>query len=220
MKEIKDVSVRWSDGYLEEFEAAEVRAGNDLLWMVLVNGQNRHIPLRTVRWFSITPNACPKDDHGCSSPNCMSIPMDNFINTRSQDISELAKELETYRHRASAGEDRFDRADDTKTEETVSQYAKHFNESCVQWSNNRDYNLAFLRAQQTYANDLFQHQGHVFLNEVYDLLGFSRTKSGAIVGWAKGKGDTHVDFGICDENCDELGILLDFNVSGVIYDCM
>jgi hypothetical protein len=55
MSDIKDVSVRWSDGYLEEFKASEVRAGNDLLWMVLVNGQNRHIPLRTVRWFSITP---------------------------------------------------------------------------------------------------------------------------------------------------------------------
>lgn len=53
--EIQEVSVRWSDGYLEEFEASEVRAGCDLLWMTLVNGQNRHIPLRTVRWFSITP---------------------------------------------------------------------------------------------------------------------------------------------------------------------
>jgi len=61
-QEIKDVSVRWSDGYLEEFEASEVRAGNDLLWMVLVTGQNRHIPLRTVRWFSITPKREVKSD--------------------------------------------------------------------------------------------------------------------------------------------------------------
>ena len=118
-QEIKEVSVRWSDGYLEEFEASEVRAGNDLLWMVLVTGQNRHIPLRTVRWFSITPKQSQKDDHGCSSPNYKSITIDNFIHTRSQDIADFAKELEAYRHRTLAGEDRFDGADDIKTEEAV-----------------------------------------------------------------------------------------------------
>lgn len=38
------VYVRWHDGYLEEFEATEVRFGCDLLWMRLANGANRHIP--------------------------------------------------------------------------------------------------------------------------------------------------------------------------------
>lgn len=66
MKDIKEVSVRWSDGYLEEFEVSEVRAGCDLLWMVLVSGQNRHIPLRTVRWFSITDK---KQLKSCSYSN-------------------------------------------------------------------------------------------------------------------------------------------------------
>lgn len=51
------VSVRWHDGYLEEFTASEVRFGSDLLWMRLVSGQNRHVPLRTVRWFSVTPES-------------------------------------------------------------------------------------------------------------------------------------------------------------------
>jgi len=53
----KFVSVRWHDGYLEEFTATEVRFGCDLLWMRLVNGDNRHIPLRSVRWFSTTPES-------------------------------------------------------------------------------------------------------------------------------------------------------------------
>ena len=48
------VSVRWHDGYLEEFEAAEVRFGSDLLWMRLTDGKNRHIPLRSVRWFALS----------------------------------------------------------------------------------------------------------------------------------------------------------------------
>jgi hypothetical protein len=51
------VSVRWWDGYLEEFEATEVRFGCDLLWLRLTNGTNRHIPLRHVRWFSQTPES-------------------------------------------------------------------------------------------------------------------------------------------------------------------
>ena len=51
------VSVRWYDGYLEAFECTEVRFGCDLLWMRLSSGQNRHLPLRGVRWFSVTPES-------------------------------------------------------------------------------------------------------------------------------------------------------------------
>lgn len=48
------VTVRWHDGYLEEFDAEEVRFGSDLLWMRLSDGKNRHIPLRSVRWFGMS----------------------------------------------------------------------------------------------------------------------------------------------------------------------
>ena len=47
------VTVRWWDGYLEEFECSEVRFGSDLLFLRLESGSNRHIPLRQVRWFSL-----------------------------------------------------------------------------------------------------------------------------------------------------------------------
>jgi hypothetical protein len=58
MEETKiTVNVRWNDGYLETFEASEVRFGSDLLWMRLVNGKNRHIPTRQVRWWSTTPES-------------------------------------------------------------------------------------------------------------------------------------------------------------------
>jgi len=46
------VNVRWFDGYLESFECTESRAGCDLLWVRLKNGETRHIPLRNVRWFN------------------------------------------------------------------------------------------------------------------------------------------------------------------------
>lgn len=53
-EDVNVVSVRWFDGYLEEFESTEVRFGSDLLFMRLANGRNRQIPLRNVRWFAMT----------------------------------------------------------------------------------------------------------------------------------------------------------------------
>lgn len=47
------VKVRWHDGYVEEFEVVEARAGAALLWLRLSSGETRHIPLNgNVRWFS------------------------------------------------------------------------------------------------------------------------------------------------------------------------
>ena len=76
---INIVTVRWFDGYMEEFEATEVRFGSDLLWMRLANGQNRHIPLRPVRWFGMsqeshqtTPNSyCQEILDGATAPPCL-----------------------------------------------------------------------------------------------------------------------------------------------------
>ena len=39
MEETNVVTVRWFDGYLEEFEATEVRFGSDLLWIRLKDGK-------------------------------------------------------------------------------------------------------------------------------------------------------------------------------------
>lgn len=112
-----------------------------------------------------------------------------------------------------------------------SDYARFFDESCPAWQKNPEYNLVFLKAQQQYANDKLIAQGHLFLNEVYDMLGLPRTKAGAVVGWIYDEkssvSDNFVDFGIYDihresvrnfVNGYERSILLDFNVDGVIYD--
>ena len=77
------------------------------------------------------------------------------------------------------------------------------------------------------ANDIFHAKGHLFLNEVYDMLGYEDTPVGAVVGWVKGKGDDYIDFGLNDKTNKDVRrfvngkdniILLDFNVSGVIWD--
>lgn len=57
-----EVTVRWHDGYMEDFECTEIRAGSDLLWMRLVSGKNRNIPLRSVRWFSQIPESHEKEN--------------------------------------------------------------------------------------------------------------------------------------------------------------
>lgn len=46
------VTVRWFDGYLEEFICSEVRFGAYILWMRLEGGKERIVPLTQVRWFS------------------------------------------------------------------------------------------------------------------------------------------------------------------------
>lgn len=108
-----------------------------------------------------------------------------------------------------------------------SMYARFFDQLSSSWSKEPEYNLVFLRCQQNYANDMLKSRGHVFLNEVYDMLGIERTRAGAVVGWVVSEdGDNYIDFGIYDGNEKardfvngrEGAILLDFNVDGVIYD--
>lgn len=106
----------------------------------------------------------------------------------------------------------------------LSIYAKRFDSESPQWGRSYLLNEFFLRAQQGYANDLLNVRGHVFLNEIYDALGLPRTKEGALVGWVKDRGDNYVSFGLESPNNDKnprdenQAWVLDFNVSGVIYD--
>lgn len=114
-----------------------------------------------------------------------------------------------------------------------SEYSRFFDDGCTGWEKDAEYNLVFLKAQQQYANDLLRSKGHLFLNEVYDMLGIPRSKAGQVVGWIYDPenpiGDNYVDFGIYDVNKRgsrdfvngyERTILLDFNVDGNIWDLM
>lgn len=130
--------------------------------------------------------------------------------------------------------------------ESISDYAKYYDESCDGWSKDSDVNLMFLRAQERFANDKLQAQGYLFLNDVYRMLGMPDTKAGQVVGWVfnpeNPDGDNYVDFGIHDVYVDGYrneitndtiseerrdfvngyrnSVLLDFNVDGNIWDKM
>lgn len=109
-------------------------------------------------------------------------------------------------------------------------YARFFDRTCSDWSKEPEYNLIFLKAQQNYANDLLHARGHVFLNDVYDMLDLERSSAGSVVGWLltrDGSTDNFISFGVFEGKTDkardfvngfEGSVLLDFNVDGVIYD--
>jgi hypothetical protein len=107
-------------------------------------------------------------------------------------------------------------------------YARFFDETAREWNREPSYNYLALRAKQSFANNLLHSRGHLFLNEVYDMLGLEHSSAGAVVGWIMSKdGDNYVDFGIFNGdspavrdfvNGNEGAIFLDFNVDGVIYD--
>ena len=108
----------------------------------------------------------------------------------------------------------------------VSPYGVIFDSSNHNWSADEDLAMLHLKCQQQYANDILQTRGHIFLNEVYKMLGFPHTPAGAVTGWVKGHGDDFVDFNIYDgmfEGEDSNGRTvtkwaLDFNVDGVMWD--
>lgn len=68
------------------------------------------------------------------------------------------------------------------TNHTPGEYARFFDETRMGWTKDPEYNLMYLIAQQRYANEMLEHRGHLFLNEVYDMLDIPRTKAGAMVG--------------------------------------
>lgn len=113
--------------------------------------------------------------------------------------------------------------------DALSMYARVFDETNPNWKRVRYENQMFLMSQQNYANDKLRARGHLFLNEVYELLGFDHTPEGALTGWVykDGEGDDFVDFGLYDLSRDsarefmhghEAAVWLDFNVQGTIWD--
>lgn len=170
----------------------------------------------------------------------------SFKEYRGRVVERFGKDLDhelKYNIKAKEIEETVTNEDGTETTETktadvanptkYSDYARFFDEACSGWTKDPELNLMFLKRQQSYANDLLQRRGYLFLNEVYDMLGIPRTKAGQVVGWVYDEncpvGDNYVDFGIYDthrEKCRdfvngyERTILLDFNPDGNILDLM
>lgn len=103
------------------------------------------------------------------------------------------------------------------------------------WSEIPMQNQYFITMVLGHARDALETKGYIFLNDVYDMLGFERTIAGSEVGWIKGskinpvtgeqETDGYIDFGLWNEgiykgkswvNGNPEAFLLDFNVDGPI----
>lgn len=100
-----------------------------------------------------------------------------------------------------------------------------FDSNTGSWCKDPSYNQSMLDNQQKWANVLLQRQGHLFLNEVYDLLHIPHTREGNILGWVYedlGNNDTFVVFGHQNDGEFVAGfkrdVMLEFNIHGPILD--
>ena len=170
----------------------------------------------------------------------------SFKDYRKRVVDRFGKELDRelkYNIKAQEVEEKVvnEKGEETTVTKTVnvvdpnlySDYARFFDDGCAGWEKDPEYNLMFLKRQQAHANDLLKARGHLFLNEVYDMLGIPRSQAGQIVGWVYDEknpvGDNFVDFGIYDLHNDDVRrfvngkervILLDFNVDGNVWELM
>lgn len=122
-----------------------------------------------------------------------------------------------------------EKVEKTETEMVVpnDDTCRFFDSSNPNWDKNPTFSMMWLRGQQNILNDILHTRGHVFLNEVYDALGFPHTPQGAVLGWIDGEGDNCIDFGLYDPNKESVRrfvngvdnvIMLEFNHDGVIWD--
>lgn len=115
-----------------------------------------------------------------------------------------------------------------KDDHVYSRYAKFFDVENKNWRYNFNDNMIFLRLTEHYFNELLRLNGKVYLNDVYEALGFSRVDEYEnLVGWTYKRGnpaaDDYIDFGLYDvcRQCyapwnTKYQMLLDFNVESGI----
>jgi len=102
------------------------------------------------------------------------------------------------------------------------------------WRDNLEENRFFLECQQKALNNKLKYTGRVFLNEVYDALGFDYLPIGQFIGWVsddiEGSKDGYIDFGIDysylrqeiedaqrEQRNPEPSIWLNFNCDGEVW---
>lgn len=65
----------------------------------------------------------------------------------------------------------------------IDPYARIFDECNINFEDNAEKNRFFLFGKQCFAESELKRKGRLFLNEVYELLGFEGSQAGQIMGW-------------------------------------
>lgn len=83
-----------------------------------------------------------------------------------------------------------------------------FCESNANWVKDPEANEMFLQMQEHYFNHKLNTQGHVFLNEMQQSLGFHPTREGALGGWVLTGKPAYVDIRIGDNDKGTIKVTL------------
>lgn len=164
---------------------------------------------------------------------------EKFANYRAKVVNEYGEEADKRFYRSTEA---VEIVNETTGETEVKEEPKKidactdrfFDELSPLWDHyNSEMNVAHLRAVIKMANDRLHIYNHVFLNEVYAMLGIPDTPAGAVMGWIidDEHPDTEVDFGVNsmgDEDPWDFthneawtgkdGIHLNFDGLDIIYD--
>lgn len=80
-------------------------------------------------------------------------------------------------------------------------YSRFFDELHGCWTENPETNKTWLIGKENMLEERLQRNGHLFLNDAYEEMGYPPTDAGRVMGWIRDNPDgttNHVDFGIFD----------------------
>lgn len=93
----------------------------------------------------------------------------------------------------------------------LSPYAKRFSaKTSAKWTSDNVHRSLLFRAVENFANDRFQAEGYLFLNDLYAELGLPKTRVGQYIGWVRG--DDYIQIRVVEKPVNEIWV--DFNVPG------
>lgn len=86
---------------------------------------------------------------------------------------------------------------------------KHFDSYNFNWIDNHEYNRMFIVTVLRHCELTLKCRGYLFLNDVYESLGYPRTREGQIKGWTYTDGQTEFRWSIYKiKNKNDIGIKL------------
>ncbi len=65
----------------------------------------------------------------------------------------------------------------------LSPFARVYGKGCKYWNDDTDYTLNRLRMEEEYVNHFLKSRGYIFLNDVYERIGFKPVPEGQLYGW-------------------------------------
>lgn len=73
-------------------------------------------------------------------------------------------------------------------EVTLNDIVMTFDESNPNWYPDVEANILFVRGVLNHAHEVLIRRNHLFVNELFDLFGFPRTRAGVVLGWISDSG--------------------------------